>query len=95
MKPSYLFFYLCAASLLGFLLMGMDKRRAKRNRWRISEKSLFLVALLGGAVGSTLGMHTFHHKTKHWYFKLGFPALAMLQLVLLTAYLYWFAFLRT
>lgn len=95
MKPSYLFLYLCAASLLGFLLMGMDKRRAKRNRWRISEKTLFLVALLGGAVGSTLGMHTFHHKTKHWYFKLGFPALAMLQLVLLAAYLYWFAFLRT
>ncbi len=95
MKPSYLLLYFCVASLLGFLLMGIDKRRAKRNRWRISEKTLFLVALLGGAVGSTLGMQAFHHKTKHWYFKLGFPALAMLQLVLLAAYLYWFTFLRT
>lgn len=74
--------------------MGMDKRKAKQGKWRISEKTLFLVALLGGALGSTIGMHVFHHKTRHWYFKFGFPMLAMLQIVLLAGYLYWSAFLR-
>lgn len=74
--------------------MGMDKRKAKQGKWRISEKTLFLVALLGGALGSTIGMHLFHHKTRHWYFKFGFPMLAMLQIVLLAGYLYWSTFLR-
>ena len=94
MKISYLLLYIVVASVLGFLLMGMDKRKAKRGQWRIPEKTLFLVALLGGAIGSTLGMNVFRHKTKHWYFKFGFPALAMLQIVLLAGYLYWSTFLR-
>lgn len=74
--------------------MGVDKWKAKRGRYRISEKMLFLVAVLGGALGSTLGMHVFHHKTKHWYFKYGFPALFILQAALLAAYGYWSLFLR-
>lgn len=74
--------------------MGMDKRKAKKGKWRISERTLFLVALLGGAIGSTIGMHVFHHKTRHWYFKFGFPTLALLQIVLLTTYGYWLTFLR-
>ena len=67
---------------VGFALMGVDKRRAKRDQWRISEKSLFLPPLLGGTVGAILGMRVFHHKTKHWYFRYGLPALLVLQLAL-------------
>ena len=67
-------------SILSFSAMGIDKRRARRGKWRISEKALFLPALLGGAVGGTVGMFLFHHKTKHWYFRFGFPVLAALQL---------------
>lgn len=67
-------------SLAAFIAMGIDKRRARLEKWRISEKVLFLLALLGGAVGGTVGMLVFRHKTKHWYFKFGFPILAVLQL---------------
>ena len=74
--------YLVGINLLGFFLMGLDKHRAKRNRWRISEVSLFLPAILGGSLGSLLGMHLFHHKTRHWYFRLGLPAVLVLQAVL-------------
>ena len=74
--------YLVGINLLGFFLMGLDKRRAKRNRWRISEVSLFLPAILGGSLGALIGMHLFHHKTRHWYFRLGLPAVLVLQGVL-------------
>ena len=74
-----LFIIIIIMSVLSFSIMGIDKRRAKRGKWRISEKTLFLSALLGGAIGGTVGMLVFHHKTKHWYFKFGFPLLAVLQ----------------
>ena len=74
--------YLQFINAVGFALMGVDKRRAKRDQWRISEKSLFLPPLLGGTVGAILGMRVFHHKTKHWYFRYGLPALLVLQLAL-------------
>ena len=62
--------------------MGLDKWKARRDAWRIPEKTLFLAALLGGALGGTVGMHLFHHKTRHWYFRFGFPVLLILQLLL-------------
>ena len=74
--------YLLFINAVGFALMGVDKRRAKRDQWRISEKSLFRPPLLGGTVGAILGMRVFHHKTKHWYFRYGLPALLVLQLAL-------------
>ena len=80
--------YLLLINGVGFLLMGIDKRRAKRGAWRISEKCLFLSPLLGGTVGAILGMRVFHHKTKHWYFRYGLPALLVLQLAL-AGWLYW------
>lgn len=80
--------YLLLINGVGFLLMGIDKRRAKRGTWRISEKSLFLPPLLGGTVGAILGMRVFHHKTKHWYFRYGLPALLVLQLAL-AGWPYW------
>ena len=70
-------------SVAAFILMGVDKARARRGAWRIPEATLFLFAALMGGVGGTLGMFFFRHKTKHWYFRLGFPALAAVQLALL------------
>ena len=74
---------LLVMNLLAFALMGIDKVKAKRGAWRITEKTLFLVTALFGGLGGTLGMTFFRHKTKHWYFKLGFPALLVIQIVLL------------
>ena len=70
-------------NLLAFALMGIDKAKAKAGAWRIPEKTLFLVTALFGGLGGTLGMNVFRHKTKHWYFKYGFPALLVAQLALL------------
>jgi len=75
--------YLAAVNLLAFLLMGIDKRRARRNKWRISERTLFLFPVLGGTLGGIAGMVLFHHKTRHWYFRLGLPALLAAQLGLM------------
>lgn len=75
--------YLLAINFLSFLLMGIDKLKAKKeNARRIPEKTLFLFALLGGSVGSILGMRIFHHKTKHWYFVWGMPIILIAQIAL-------------
>ncbi len=75
----WVWYILLGINVLAFLLMGIDKRRARRHLWRIPEKTLFLVVLLGGGIGGTLGMFFFRHKTKHWYFRLGFPVIAILE----------------
>lgn len=74
-----LILYLAVLNVTGYVIMGVDKKRAIRGAWRISEASLFLTALLGGALGCTLGMHHFRHKTKHWYFRYGLPAIFLVQ----------------
>lgn len=76
---------LLSVNLLGLALMGVDKRRAQRHQWRIPEKALFGVALLGGSVGCLAGMFLFRHKTKKWYFLLGMPAILILQVLLFGA----------
>ena len=78
----FLFYYLIAVNVLAFVLMGIDKRRAKQNAWRIPEKTLFLPAILGGALGGVAGMRLFHHKTRHWYFAVFFPLIAIAQIAL-------------
>ena len=78
-----LIFTVMSAAL--FLTMGADKSRAKSHCRRIPEARLFLLALLGGAVGGTLGMWVFRHKTRHWYFAVFFPLLAAAQLYVLAA----------
>ncbi len=70
---------LVVMSFILFLRMADDKARAKSGQRRIPEATLFLLAFLGGALGGTFGMRLFRHKTKHWYFSLGFPLLALLQ----------------
>lgn len=68
--------YLIGMNLLGLILMGTDKSLARRHKWRIAERTLFLTAALGGAFGSWLGMYLFRHKTKHWYFVVFMPLLS-------------------
>ncbi len=81
---SYIFaFYLLIMNIIGFLSMGIDKKKAKKNQWRIPEKTLFLIAIIGGSLGSIIGMQFFRHKTKHTSFKIGMPCIFILQLVIL------------
>ena len=77
-----LFVYLFLMNLIGFLSMLIDKRRARKNGWRIRERTLFLLAILGGSIGSLSGMYVFRHKTRHWYFVLGMPLILFLQAAL-------------
>ena len=71
--------YIILMNILGFGAMGLDKWKARHHKWRIPEKTLFLIALIGGSLGTTLGMNTFRHKTKHWYFKYGMPLILLVQ----------------
>lgn len=66
-------YYLIIVNIVGFAIMGIDKKRAIRGAWRISEASLFFVAIIGGSLGCIFGMQYFRHKTKHWYFQYGMP----------------------
>ena len=84
-RLTLLILILTIMSAVLFLTMGADKSRAKSHCRRIPEARLFLLALLGGAVGGTLGMWVFRHKTRHWYFAFGFPLLAAIQLYVLAA----------
>lgn len=78
----YFLLYLLLINAAAFVLMLVDKVKAKKNRWRISERTLMLSAALGGSVGALLGMYTFRHKTKHIKFTLGIPAFLIAQLAL-------------
>ena len=73
--------YLLLINIAAFALFGADKKRARRGDWRISEKALFLSAVLGGSLGAMIGMRFFHHKTRHWYFVIGIPAILVLQII--------------
>jgi uncharacterized membrane protein YsdA (DUF1294 family) len=72
--------YMLLMSVVLFVLMGVDKKRAARNEWRIKERTLFFIALIGGALGGIAGMRVFRHKTKHASFAVGMPLLLMLNL---------------
>ena len=83
MKPEHLLLlYIAAVNLALVCVMGADKRRARLRRWRVRESTLFALCLLGGSLGGVLGMLVFHHKTRHWRFILGFPAILLLHLAL-------------
>lgn len=74
--------YFAVMNILGLVVMGVDKWKAKHNAWRIPEKTLFLVSILGGSIGTWAGMYLFRHKTKHWYFVVGMPAILAVQVFL-------------
>ena len=77
MRAGVLALWCLGASLALFFLMGFDKKRAKNHGLRVNEATLFAWALLGGAPGGWLGLRVFHHKTRHWYFRWGFPLLSL------------------
>ena len=76
--------YTIIINIIGFFSMLIDKRRAIKNKWRIPEKTLFLITIIGGSVGSIAGMRLFRHKTKHWYFAYGMPAILLVQIVIIS-----------
>jgi uncharacterized membrane protein YsdA (DUF1294 family) len=80
--------YLTIMNIVGLFAMGIDKAKAKKRAWRIPERTLFLISLLGGSAGTWLGMYLFRHKTKHWYFVVGIPAILILQLGLVALFLH-------
>ena len=82
-SPLPLLVNLAAVNLLAFAVYGWDKARSKvQGARRVPEKTLFLLAILGGSVGAILGMRVWHHKTRHWYFRYGLPAILLVQLAL-------------
>ena len=78
--------YLLIINLIGFLSMWIDKKKAKYGKWRIPENTLFLYAILGGTVGSLVGMYTFRHKTKKLKFVVGFPVILITEIA---AVIFW------
>ncbi len=84
----YIIIYFLITNLIGFALMGIDKRRARKGAFRIPEATLFSIAIIGGSIGSILGMLIFRHKTKHWYFKIGLPIILLIQIILI-AVMFW------
>ena len=79
---TYFLYYLAAVNLLLFVLMGVDKAKAKRGARRFPEATLFFLAVVGGSLGGLLGMAAFHHKTLHKSFRIGFPVILIAQLAL-------------
>lgn len=74
--------YLVISNMIGFAAMGIDKRKARKHKWRTKEATLFLIAIIGGSIGSWIGMYVFRHKTKHWYFVIGIPGILILQVIM-------------
>lgn len=73
--------YLLVVNVVTFIAFGVDKRKAKHNKWRIAEKTLLMLAAIGGSVGALIAMRVFHHKTKHKKFYIGVPVIILLQIV--------------
>lgn len=83
MAQKILFGYILVMSIVAFCVCGADKFAAQRQKSRVPEKVLFLLSALGGSGGMYLGMFTFRHKTKHWYFVVGIPAIILVQAALI------------
>lgn len=77
--------YFAAVNLIGFALMGIDKYKAKKRAFRIPEATLFIIAVIGGSIGSIIGMYTFRHKTRHRSFVYGMPFILIVQIALVIA----------
>lgn len=82
--------YLLLMNVVAFVVMGVDKKRARRGEWRVPEKTLFLLSLIGGSFGSLMGMYTFRHKTKHMKFVIGMPAILVVHMIAAVYFVYRF-----
>ena len=78
--------YFIIINCVGIAVMGVDKSRAVHHGWRIPEKILFLVSVMGGSVGTWLAMYLFRHKTRHWYFVVGMPLILLMQIAAVVFY---------
>ena len=78
-----LLIYLIVINIIGLFSMYMDKRKAIKKKYRIPERTLFGIAIIGGSLGSYIGMRMFRHKTKHWYFAYGIPFIYAIQIIVL------------
>ena len=76
-------YYLLTINIFTMYTFFLDKSKAKNHKWRIKERTLFLLSIMGGSLGAQLGMKLFKHKTKHWYFKYGIPAILVIQIALM------------
>lgn len=83
MEPIVVGGYLLLMNIVGLYVMYSDKRRAIKHRFRIPERTLFMVSLLGGSIGTWAGMYLFRHKTKHWYFVVGMPLIMILNFAII------------
>ena len=81
----FIILYVAAVNVISCIVMGVDKRRAVKRAFRVPESTLFVLAIIGGSIGSIAGMHLFHHKTRHWYFLYGMPVILALQIILILA----------
>ena len=81
----YFVIYLIIINLIAFLAMYIDKRKARYEKWRIPEQTLFILAVIGGSIGAIAGMYTFRHKTKKLRFSIGFPMILVLQIILIVS----------
>lgn len=88
MEPIVVGGYLLLMNIVGLYVMYSDKRRVIKHRFRIPERTLFIVSLLGGSIGTWAGMYLFRHKTKHWYFVVGMPLILLCQCVGAVYYLF-------
>ena len=78
----YFLLYLTLLSFITLIIYGIDKARARRGLWRISERTLLTLSFVGGALGGLIAMQLFRHKTKHWYFVLWMPLFTVLYAIL-------------
>lgn len=78
--------YLVIINIVAFLAMWIDKQKAKKGKWRISETALFILAILGGSIGGMIGMYTFRHKTKKPRFTIGFPVILISEIIIYIIY---------
>jgi len=87
LTPINIIIYLLVINLIGLLIMYIDKRKAKYGNWRIPEKTLLIIAMIGGAIGTITGMYWFRHKTKKLKFTLGFPTILVTEIILIIYFL--------
>ncbi|WP_077327379.1 DUF1294 domain-containing protein [Virgibacillus siamensis] len=81
----YVWVYLAFVNVLAFIMMGTDKRKAKKHKQRIPERTLWLTGIIGGSAGALAGMKIFRHKTKHYSFVIGMPVLILIHIILIAA----------
>ena len=82
--------YVIIINIIAFLAMFIDKKKAQKGKWRISEKALFILVLLGGGIGGIAGMYTFRHKTKKLNFVIGFPAILIFEVAIIIYFVFFY-----